>query len=154
MIIQAILIHLVMIIEKLYALNIGKIGFRCHIWEFYLVTNFRKKSEFPLVDIGGPKFRFFLLRRVYLISRIKDLCGLARVSDYWLSNVRLSWIHKVKWPKNVLIWWKWKNSYFLHKSGLQWPVMNKWKRLIYFQTKSDFLDTFLLLGSLCLCREI
>ena len=41
-----------------------------------------------------------------------------------------------------------KNSYFLHKSGLQWPVMNKWKRLIYFQTKSDFLDTFLLLGSL------
>ena len=75
------------------------IGFRYHIWEFYyLVTNFKKKTEFPLVDISGPKFRFILLRRVYLISRIRDLCGLALVSDYWLS------------------------------------------------TKSDFLDTFLLLG--------
>ena len=88
MIIQAILIPLVMIIEKLYALNFGKIGFRYHIWEFYLVTNFRKKSEFPLVDIGGPKLRFFLLGRVYLISRIMDLSGLARVTDYWLLNVR------------------------------------------------------------------
>ena len=25
-----------------------------------VVTDFRKKSEFPLVDIGGPKLRFFL----------------------------------------------------------------------------------------------
>ena len=58
----------------------------------------KKNPEFPLVDISGPKFRFILLRRVYLISRIRDLCGLALVSDYWLS------------------------------------------------TKSDFLDTFLLLG--------
>ena len=41
-----------------------------------------------------------------------------------------------------------KNSYFSHKSELQWPVMNKWKPLIYFQTKSDFLDTFLLSGLL------
>ena len=140
MIIQAILIPLVMIIEKLYTLNFGKIGFRYHIWEFYLVTNFRKKSEFPLVDIGGPKLRFFLLKRVYLISGIKDLCGLAQVSDYWLLNFLV--IHKVKWPKNVLIWWKWKNSYFWHKSKLQWPVMNKWKPLIYFQTKSDFWTLF------------
>jgi hypothetical protein len=44
---------------------------------------------------------------------------------------------------------KMKKLLFLHKSGLQWPVMNKWKPLIYFQTKSDFLDTFLRLGSLC-----
>ena len=27
--------------------------------------------------------------------------------------------------------------------------MNKWKPMIYFQTKSDFLDTFLPSGSLC-----
>ena len=32
-----------MIIDKLYALNIGKIGFRYHIWQFYLVNNLRKK---------------------------------------------------------------------------------------------------------------
>ena len=29
-----------------------------------------------------------------------DLSGFARVTDYWLLNVRLSFkIHKVKWPK-------------------------------------------------------
>ena len=26
-----------------YALSIGKVGFRYHIWQFYLVNNFRKK---------------------------------------------------------------------------------------------------------------
>jgi hypothetical protein len=53
--IQAILIPLARIIEKLFALNIGKIGFRYHICQLYLVNNLRKKkSEFALVDIGGP----------------------------------------------------------------------------------------------------
>ena len=28
------------IIEKLFALNIGKIGFRYHIWQFYLLNDF------------------------------------------------------------------------------------------------------------------
>ena len=49
-----------------------------------------------MVDIGGPKFRFFLLGRVYLIM---NLSGLARVTDYWLLNIRFFEIHKVKWPK-------------------------------------------------------
>ena len=44
-IIQAILIPLVIIIEKLYALNIVKIGIRYHIWQFYLGNNFRKKNQ-------------------------------------------------------------------------------------------------------------
>ena len=52
--------------------------------------------------------------------------------------------------KNILIWWKIKNIYFSHKSGRQWPVMHKLKPMIFFQTRYDFLDNFLLLGSLCL----
>jgi hypothetical protein len=56
LIINAFLILLVIYFVKLYALNFGKIGFWLHIWEFYVVTNFRKKkSELLLVDLGGPK---------------------------------------------------------------------------------------------------
>ena len=32
-----------MMMDKLCALNIGKIGFRYYIWQFYLVNNLRKK---------------------------------------------------------------------------------------------------------------
>ena len=85
LIIHVILIHLVTMIEKLLTLNFANIGFQHHIWQFYLLTNFRKKSDFSLVDIGGPKFRFFLLEISVFISRPKDMCGLARVTNY------LSW---------------------------------------------------------------
>ena len=40
-----------------------------NIWEFYVVTNFRKKSELLLVELGGPKWGLFLYRRVYWITR-------------------------------------------------------------------------------------
>ena len=57
-------------------------------------------------------------------------------------------IHKAK--KGTYLMKMKKLQFFWNKSGLQWPLINKLKRLIYRQTKSDFLDTFLILGSLCL----
>ena len=95
LIIHANLIPLVTMIEKLLTLNFANIGSQHHIWQIYLLTNFRKKSEFSLVDLGGPKFRFFLLELAVFISRSKDLCGLARVTNY------LSWFVPLE-SQNVL----------------------------------------------------
>ena len=47
-------------------------------------------------------------------------------------------IHKVKWIKRVLIWWKLKDNYFSHQNGIKWPLMDKRKLKIYFQTKLIF----------------
>ena len=95
LIIHANLIPLVTMIEKLLTLNFANIGSQHHIWQIYLLTNFRKKSEFSLVDLGGPKFRFFLLELAVFISRSKDLCGLPRVTNY------LSWFVPLE-SQNVL----------------------------------------------------
>ena len=93
---------------------------------------------------------FFLFRKVTLICRTMNLSRIGQNREYWSLNARFSCNSEGKPAQKLLIWWKLKNSYFSHKSGLQWPVMNKWKPIIYFQTKSDFLDTLLLSGSLCL----
>ena len=62
-------------------------------------------------------------------------------------------IHKVKWIKRVLIWWKLKDDFFSHQNGIKWSLMDIRKLKIYFQTKTDFLDDFLPKGSLCCERE-
>ena len=36
-------------------------------------------------------------------------------------------IHKVKWTKRVLIWWKLKDNYFSHHNGFKWLLMDKRK---------------------------
>ena len=69
-IIQAILIPLITIIEKLFALKFGRIGFLHQIWQFSLVTNFRKKY---IIFTGEHNFMFFLFRRVTLICRTINL---------------------------------------------------------------------------------
>ena len=56
----------------------------------YLTILFSEQFQKKIIIFTRPKFRFFLLGRVYLISRIMDLSGLARVTDYWLLNVRFS----------------------------------------------------------------
>ena len=69
-------------------MKFAKIGLKHHIWQFYLVNNFRKKSEFAYVEKGGLKFMFYLLGRVFHVSmyvsshlfqnylKIRHLCSL------------------------------------------------------------------------------
>ena len=138
-----------MIIDKLYALNIGKIGFRYHIWQFYLVNNLRKNHNFHWWKLVNTNWCFSYWEGSTWYAQPWIWAELARTGSIGHQMLDFLVIHKVKWPKNVLIWWKLKNSYFSHISRLQWPVMDKLKPMIYFQTKSDFLDNFLLSGLLC-----
>jgi hypothetical protein len=50
-----------MIIEKIYALKIGKIGFRYRIWQFYLLNNLRKKIIIFIGENWWTQIDFFLM---------------------------------------------------------------------------------------------
>ena len=110
---------------------------------FYLVTNFRNKSEFAHVDRCGPKFAFSVLSRTTTNGRKVKLESIEEhmICSHLLLDFLI--IHKAKQTKNVLNWRKWKSNYFSHKNGIQWSLMDKRKSMIYFQTKNDFLDSFL-----------
>ena len=56
MITHTILIPLVIIIERLYALYFAKIELKYHIRQYYLVNNFRNKSENAHVEKVGHVF--------------------------------------------------------------------------------------------------
>ena len=80
------------------------------------------------MDIGGPKFLFILLGRVFLLCKTMILGGLGGVREYWLLNVRFFVIHKVKQTKNCSFY---KNE-----------------KIANFQTKVDFNDLRWINGSL------
>ena len=94
----------------------------------YLTILFSDQSAFAQVDIGGPKFLFILLGRVFLLCKTMILGGLGGVREYWLLNVRFFVIHKVKQTKNCSFY---KNE-----------------KIANFQTKVDFNDLRWINGSL------